>query len=124
MQGQWLYCRSSRSPRRAVAALASSGSSGISARGWANGTSNMTALRPLGDGLGTGGRQMGQGPLGGLGRQRLVVLDRLEVRLTEVLPDADVEGPAALVEDQDQDQGDSGLAGGDGEHEEHEDLAL
>ena len=41
-----------------------------------------------------------------------------------ILPDADIERVAASVQEQDQGQGDGGLAGGDRQREKHEDLAL
>src|SRR5277367_1207453 len=98
--------------------LASSGKSGIRSSG-----SNMAALLGV-HWLGTGRRQPGQWLFPRRGWQRFVILNRLDVGFAEVLPHADIQGLAALIKEQDQRQSDGGLAGGDREREQHEDLPL
>src|SRR5262249_52931614 len=92
MQGQWLFCFKTE-PKKAVTTAAARGSAGMSQR-W----SDMAGLLAVGR-FGAGGRQARQRLLLRRRRQRLLVHDRLLVRLAQVLPRADVERVLAAVQD-------------------------
>src|SRR5262245_38506432 len=118
MHGQWLCPRRKRLPRSRMVAAPRTGRKGMSQR-WFSDMSDLARLA----GLRAGRRQLWL-RLGGNGRrQGILVDDRLQARLAQVLPDADIERVPAVIEDDDHGQGDGGLAGSDGDDEERQHLS-